>query len=169
MEKKQNYTIPIIVMFLLFGMISFVTNLASPMGDILKNQFSIPNWQGTLGVFANFIAYAIMGYPAGTLLQRHGYKKTALVAIAVGFVGVGIQTLSGVFCSFGVYARSLHCWFQHVLAQHCCQPHAQPSRRWWKQRQPTHSVRWLVQLTLWHRSHRPHRPAHSPRHQECRD
>ena len=103
MEKNQNYTIPIIVMFLLFGMISFVTNLASPMSDILKNQFSIPNWQGTLGVFANFIAYAIMGYPAGSLLQRRGYKKTALVAIAVGFIGVGIQTLSGVFCSFGIY------------------------------------------------------------------
>jgi FHS family L-fucose permease-like MFS transporter len=106
MEKtvnKQNYTIPIIVMILLFGMISFVTNLASPMGDILKNQFNIPNWQGTLGVFANFIAYAVMGIPAGNLLQKKGYKKTALVAVIVGFVGVGIQTLSGVFGSFGVY------------------------------------------------------------------
>jgi FHS family L-fucose permease-like MFS transporter len=90
-------------MILLFGMISFVTNLASPMGDILKNQFNIPNWQGTLGVFANFIAYAVMGIPAGNLLQKRGYKKTALVAVVVGFVGVGIQTLSGVFGSFGVY------------------------------------------------------------------
>ena len=87
-NKKQNFTIPIIVMILLFGMISFVTNLASPMGDILKNQFNIPNWQGTLGVFANFIAYA---------------EKTALIAVIVGFLGVGIQTLSGVFGSFGVY------------------------------------------------------------------
>ena len=103
MEKKQNYTIPIIVMILLFGMISFVTNLASPMGDILKNQFNIPNWQGTLGVFANFIAYAVMGIPSGNLLQKKGYKKTALVAVIVGFVGVGIQTLSGVFGSFGIY------------------------------------------------------------------
>ena len=68
-ENKQNYTIPIIVMFLLFGMISFVTNLASPMGDILKHQFHIPNWQGTLGVFANFIAYAVMGIPSGNLFQ----------------------------------------------------------------------------------------------------
>ena len=101
--NKQNYTIPIIVMILLFGMISFVTNLASPMGDILKNQFNIPNWQGTLGVFANFIAYAVMGIPAGNLLQKKGYKKTALVAVTVGFIGVGIQTLSGVFGSFGVY------------------------------------------------------------------
>ena len=101
--KKQNYTIPIIVMILLFGMISFVTNLASPMGDILKNQFNIPNWQGTLGVFANFIAYAVMGIPSGNLLQKRGYKKTALIAVIVGFIGVGIQTLSGVFGSFAVY------------------------------------------------------------------
>ena len=101
--KKQNYVLPIVVMNFLFGMISFVTNLASPMGDILKYQFNVPNWMGTLGVFANFIAYAIMGYPAGNMLQKYGYKKTALVAIAVGFIGVGIQTLSGSFQSFGVY------------------------------------------------------------------
>ncbi|MCR4659855.1 MAG: MFS transporter [Bacteroidales bacterium] len=100
---KKNYTIPIIVMILLFGMISFVTNLASPMGDILKNQFNIPNWHGTLGVFANFIAYAVMGIPAGRMLQRRGYKRTALIAIAVGFIGVGVQALSGVVASFGVY------------------------------------------------------------------
>ena len=103
MEKKQNYAIPIVVMILLFGMISFVTNLASPMGDILKNQFTIPNWQGTLGVFANFIAYAIMGIPAGKMLQNRGYKTTALIAVAVGFTGVGIQLVSGLVGSFAVY------------------------------------------------------------------
>ncbi len=102
-SKKQNFFLPIVVMIFLFGMISFVTNLASPMGDILKHQFSVPNWMGTLGVFANFIAYAIMGYPAGNMLQKLGYKKTALAATAVGFVGVGIQTLSGQVESFGVY------------------------------------------------------------------
>ena len=103
MEQKKNYILPIVVMIFLFAMISFVTNLASPMGDILKYQFGVPNWMGTLGVFANFIAYAIMGYPAGSMLQRYGYKKTALIAVSVGFVGVGIQTLSGTVESFGVY------------------------------------------------------------------
>ncbi len=102
-QQKKNYLLPIIVMIFLFAMISFVTNLASPMGDILKNQFKIPNWQGTLGVFANFIAYAVMGIPSGALLQKLGYKKTALIAVAVGFIGVGIQTLSGVAESFAVY------------------------------------------------------------------
>ena len=68
--KKQNYVLPIVVMIFLFGMISFVTNLASPMGDILKYQFNVPNWMGTLGVFANFIAHAIMGYPAVSASRR---------------------------------------------------------------------------------------------------
>lgn len=102
-KKTKGNLVAIIAMFFLFAMISFVTNLASPMGDILKNQFSIPNWQGTLGVFANFIAYAVMGIPSGALLAKMGYKKTALLAIAVGFIGVGIQTLSGVAESFAVY------------------------------------------------------------------
>jgi fucose permease len=95
-------------MILLFGMISFVTNLASPMGDVLKNQFDkyILDWMGTLGVFANFIAYAFMGIPAGNLLQKRGYKFTALAAVAVGFTGVGIQAIAGTLngsIAFSVY------------------------------------------------------------------
>ena len=104
-EKKSN-VLAIIVMILLFGMISFVTNLASPMGDVLKNQFGVANWMGTLGVFANFIAYACMGIPAGNLLQKRGYKFTALTAVVVGFTGVGVQTIAGLLegnLAFGVY------------------------------------------------------------------
>ena len=107
MTKKQNSNVTaIIVCILLFGMISFVTNLASPMGDVLKNQFGVPNWMGTLGVLCNFIAYAVMGIPAGNMLQNLGYKKTALIAVAVGFAGVGIQTIAGLLAgnaAFGVY------------------------------------------------------------------
>ena len=103
MEKQKSNVLAIIVMILLFGMISFVTNLASPMGDVLKHQFGVANWMGTLGVFANFIAYAVMGIPAGNMLSKLGYKKTALIAIGVGFIGVGIQTISGFAESFGVY------------------------------------------------------------------
>ncbi len=103
MEKQKSNVLAIVVMILLFGMISFVTNLASPMGDVLKHQFGVANWMGTLGVFANFIAYAVMGIPAGNMLSKLGYKKTALIAIGVGFIGVGIQTVSGFVGSFGVY------------------------------------------------------------------
>ncbi|GHU64972.1 MFS transporter [Bacteroidia bacterium] len=94
-KNQSNQTIPIIMMILLFGMISFVTNLAAPMGNVLREQFDISDAMGMLGNMVNFIAYAVMGIPSGILLQRVGYKKTALLAIIVGFVGVAIQYLSG--------------------------------------------------------------------------
>lgn len=101
--QKKNYTLPIIMMFALFAMISFVTGLTNPLGVIVKNQFSVANWMSQLGNAANFIAYAFMGLPAGLMLKRIGYKKTALVAVAVGFVGVGIQFLAGEAGSFAIY------------------------------------------------------------------
>ena len=101
--KNQNYVLPIIMMIALFGMISFVTGLQNPMGIIVKNQFGASNLMSQLGNAANFIAYAFMGIPSGILLQRIGYKKTALIAVIVGFVGVGIQFLSGSVGSFPVY------------------------------------------------------------------
>lgn len=101
--KQKNYAVPIFMMILLFGMISFVTNLAAPMGIVLKNQFGVSNALGMLGNLANFLAYAVMGIPAGRLLEKIGYKKTALLAIAVGFIGVGVQVLSGAAASFGIY------------------------------------------------------------------
>jgi FHS family L-fucose permease-like MFS transporter len=94
-QDKKSYALPIFMMILLFGMIAFVTNLAAPMGVVLKSQFGVSNFLGMLGNAGNFIAYAVMGIPGGILLQRIGYKKTALIAIAVGFIGVGIQFLSG--------------------------------------------------------------------------
>lgn len=105
-NQSTNRIVPIIMMIALFGMISFVTNLAAPMGQVLKEQFGVSNFQGLLGNAANFIAYAVMGIPGGILLQRVGYKKTALIAIAVGFLGIFVQYLSGhspQSAAFGVY------------------------------------------------------------------
>lgn len=104
MTKNQNKNIvAIITMMFLFAMISFVTNLAAPIGVIWSNTFAGSNFLGMLGNMMNFAAYLFMGIPAGKLLSRIGYKKTALVAIAVGFVGVFTQYLSGVVSPEGVF------------------------------------------------------------------
>jgi FHS family L-fucose permease-like MFS transporter len=47
-----------------------------------------------LGNMMNFLAYLIMGIPAGKIMSRIGYKKTALIALGVGFVGMVVQYLS---------------------------------------------------------------------------
>ena len=102
-QQKQNYAPAIVVMFALFFMIAFVTNLAGSMGVVVTNQFGASKALSQLGTLANFIAYACMGIPAGIILKRKGYKFTSLAAVVIGFVGVGIQFLSGYMESFAVY------------------------------------------------------------------
>lgn len=101
--KKNGNVLAIVIMFFLFAMISFVTGLQNPMGVIVKAQFGASNGMSQLGNFANFIAYAFMGLPAGFILKKYGYKVTSLAAVAVGFIGVGVSFLSGVAESFAIY------------------------------------------------------------------
>lgn len=82
-------------MIALFAMIAFVTNLCSPMAVIVKNDFGASNVLAQIGNYGNFIAYLVMGIPAGMLIAKFGYKKTALIGLFVGIIGILIQWLSG--------------------------------------------------------------------------
>ena len=100
----------IIVMIALFAMIAFVTNLCTPMATIIKSQGEISNVLAQIGNYGNFVAYLVMGIPAGMLIAKFGYKKTALIGLVVGAVGILIQWLSGQFNAqenlglvFGIY------------------------------------------------------------------
>ena len=100
---KNKNTLPIIMMIALFFMIAFVTGLQNPFGVIAKSQFNASNLMSQLGNFANFIAYACMGIPAGLILQRKGYKITSLIAVSVGLLGVIVMYLAG-FMGSATYA-----------------------------------------------------------------
>jgi len=86
--NKKGTLVAIITMMFLFAMISFVTNMAAPFGTIWKQHY---DWAGMMGNMMNFAAYLFMGIPAGMMITKYGYKKTALVALALGFIGIAIQ------------------------------------------------------------------------------
>ena len=92
-QKKQWGAI--IIMIALFAMIAFVTNLCTPMATIIKNQGEISNVLAQIGNYGNFVAYLVMGIPAGMLIAKFGYKKTALIGLAIGILGIAIQWYSG--------------------------------------------------------------------------
>ena len=91
MTQKKTNMVAIVTMCFIFAMISFVTNMAAPFGNIWKGQY---DWAGMMGNMMNFAAYLFMGIPAGKMLVKVGYKKTTLIALAVGFVGICTQYLS---------------------------------------------------------------------------
>ena len=90
-QSSNGHLIAIITMFFIFAMISFVTNMAAPFGNIWGFRYE---WASMAGNLMNFTAYLFMGIPAGNMLIKYGYKKTALIALAVGAIGLGIQLLS---------------------------------------------------------------------------
>ena len=94
-STKQNFALPIAIMFALFFMIAFVTGYQNPLGSVIEKMSEGNPIMSQLGTLANFIAYAFMGYPAGKLLQNKGFRVTALCAVSIGFVGVLITYMSG--------------------------------------------------------------------------
>ncbi|MBR4553517.1 MAG: MFS transporter [Bacteroidaceae bacterium] len=112
MAKQAKQWGAILVMIALFAMIAFVTNLCTPMATIIKNQGEISNVLAQIGNYGNFVAYLVMGIPAGMLISKFGYKKTALIGLVVGIIGILIQWCSGLIDAgdgsnigtvFGVY------------------------------------------------------------------
>jgi FHS family L-fucose permease-like MFS transporter len=93
-SNNKSNLIAIITMCFIFAMISFVTNMAAPFGNIWGYTYS---WAGMMGNMMNFAAYLFMGIPAGRMLVVYGYKKTALIALGVGVVGLVVQYLSSIF------------------------------------------------------------------------
>lgn len=64
-------------------------------GYHIENAFQVPESLAQVGNYGNFGAYLLMGVPAGLLIDKFGYKKTALAALVVGVVGLLIQWVSG--------------------------------------------------------------------------
>ena len=95
MSNQQKQWGAIIVMIALFAMIAFVTNLCSPMAIIVKNDFGASNVLAQIGNYGNFIAYLVMGIPAGMIIAKIGYKKTALLGLVIGIIGILVQWASG--------------------------------------------------------------------------
>ena len=96
MSQQKKQWGAIVVMIALFSMIAFVTNLCTPMATIIKNQpGGVSNVLAQIGNYGNFIAYLLMGIPSGMLIAKYGYKKTALIGLIVGIIGIGIQWYSG--------------------------------------------------------------------------
>ena len=110
--KKKGALVAIITMMFLFAMIAFVTNMAAPFGTIWKEHY---DWAGMMGNMMNFAAYLFMGIPAGMMITKYGYKKTALVALALGFIGIVIQ-----YCSSTMDGNAISTYVVYLLGAFIC-------------------------------------------------
>lgn len=85
---NKNYTVALSLMISLFFMFGFITVLNDILIPHLKGLFDLKQWQAMLVQTCFFIAYFVMSVPAGIIIEKIGYKKGVMLALAV--VGAGL-------------------------------------------------------------------------------
>lgn len=100
---KRNYFIVVLIFFIFF-VISFLTNIIGPLVPEVIKGFSVSKGMAGLLNFSFFIAYGVMSIPAGILTERYKEKKVITAAFLLATSGA---LLFSAYPSFGVYLPSL--------------------------------------------------------------
>ncbi len=100
---KRNYFIVVLIFFIFF-VISFLTNIIGPLVPEVIKGFSVSKGMAGLLNFSFFIAYGVMSIPAGILTERYKEKKVITAAFLLATSGA---LLFSAYPSFGIYLPSL--------------------------------------------------------------
>ena len=90
---KQRSLFMVVLIFLIFFVISFLTNIIGPLVPDIIRDFKLNLTLVALLPFAFFIAYGVMSIPAGFLVERYKEKKVMAAAFAVAFLGALLFSL----------------------------------------------------------------------------
>ena len=93
---KRNYFI-VLLIFLVFFVISFLTNILGPLIPDIINSFHLSLTMAGFLPFAFFIAYGVMSIPAGMLVELYGEKPVMVGAFLLAFVAALLFALIPVY------------------------------------------------------------------------
>ncbi len=74
-SEKSNYTIPIIIIGVLFFIFGFVTWLNATLIPYLKTACELTTFESYLVTFAFYISYFVMAIPSSFVLKKTGFKN----------------------------------------------------------------------------------------------
>jgi len=83
---RRSFAIVLLV-FLIFFVISFLTNILGPLVPDIISGFSLSLALASFLPFSFFVAYGVMSIPAGMLLERFGAKPVMVGAFVLAFAG----------------------------------------------------------------------------------
>jgi fucose permease len=97
---KRSFPMVLLV-FLIFFVISFITNILGPLVPDIISGFALSLALAAFLPFSFFVAYGVMSIPAGTMLERFGEKPVLIGAFVLAFAG------SALFATRASYAIAL--------------------------------------------------------------
>lgn len=100
----KTYSITVLLVFIIFFVISFVTNILGPLIPDIIDSFDLSIGLAGFLPFSLFIAYGIMSIPAGLLIERYSNKFVLLISFGIAF---GAALLFALMPTFSVALISL--------------------------------------------------------------
>lgn len=82
--KPNRIIVPLI--FLIFAVISFLTNILGPLVPDIINSFDLSIGLAGFLPFSFFVAYGVMSIPSGILIERYSEKTVLIAAFFLAFV-----------------------------------------------------------------------------------
>jgi FHS family L-fucose permease-like MFS transporter len=84
---QVNYTVPLVIITMLFFMWGFITALNDVLIPHLKSIYTLSYTQAMMVQFCFFGAYFIISLPAGALIKRIGYQNGAVTGLVIAALG----------------------------------------------------------------------------------
>lgn len=85
--SKPNYTVPIIIIGVLFFLFGFVTWANSTLIQYLKIACQLTSSEAIFVTFAFYISYAVMAFPCSWVLRKTGFKNGMMVGLLIMAAG----------------------------------------------------------------------------------
>ena len=84
---SRHYPLIVLLVYLIFFVISFITNILGPLVPDIIQGFDLSLALAGFLPFSFFVAYGVMSVPAGILLERYREKPVIVGAFLLAFAG----------------------------------------------------------------------------------
>jgi len=81
----KQHTFIVLLIFLIFAVISFLTNILGPLVPDIINSFNLSIGLAGFLPFSFFVAYGVMSIPAGVLIEKYSEKTVILMGFVLAF------------------------------------------------------------------------------------
>jgi fucose permease len=100
---KRN-TVIVLLVFLIFSVISFLTNILGPLVPDIIDSFQLSIGLAGFLPFSFFVAYGVMSIPSGVLIEKYSGKTVIIVAFVLATVAA---LVFAIFPRFAIALLSL--------------------------------------------------------------
>lgn len=102
--KNKRQPVIVALVFLIFFVISFLTNILGPLVPNIIDSFHLSLALAGFLPFSFFVAYGVMSIPAGILIEKFSEKFVLIIAFLLAFIGAATFVF---FTSFAIALFSL--------------------------------------------------------------